>query len=436
MLPLFLIVILSLFVFYSIKFMIKRGHDLHAMAFFTLYIYTIFAQIGYAYYPELSILLGAYFGPELFYSYWAFMFFSFFFTFLLYKKISRSNSNKYYYRVKPTNRKSGLLIFLFISALLFLILYLYFRNNRGLFGWGGGSPMGSMWFVIGFRIFTMCTFFSYVFFRQKSNRLRLRRIVFLIFLAYFLFFLNVTIAAGVRSDILYFFIAVAFYELSPIINAVKYQKKKVLSFVAIGFFLINILMIILALRTQTGKVGFSSIVNFQSSDSRSPDVSLPAKILLQDYYSPSHPLFISMHYHLVDPIETIKSNFANSLILFKYPFLSQTIVSYVDSSTERGGGWAYHIFIEGYNAVGWLGIFYNAIFWNLGLGFWLLLSKSDNKAHNKAMSAILIFLIVNTMRSQTAAFIQSFWMILIPSLCLLLLSTNSKISILKKAKNV
>ena len=53
----------------------KRGHDLHALAFFMLYIYTIFAQIGYAYFPELSDLFGAYFGPMLFYKYWAFMFF-------------------------------------------------------------------------------------------------------------------------------------------------------------------------------------------------------------------------------------------------------------------------------------------------------------------------------------------------------------------------
>ena len=81
MLPLILIIILSIFVLYCIKFMIKRGHDLHALAFFTLYIYTIFAQIGYAYYPEFSDLVGAYFGPKLFYKYWAFMFFFCFYVF-------------------------------------------------------------------------------------------------------------------------------------------------------------------------------------------------------------------------------------------------------------------------------------------------------------------------------------------------------------------
>ena len=73
MLPLFLIIILSLFVYYSIKVMIKRGHDLYALAFFSLYVYTIFAQIGYAYFRELSMLEDAYFGPQLFYDYWIFI---------------------------------------------------------------------------------------------------------------------------------------------------------------------------------------------------------------------------------------------------------------------------------------------------------------------------------------------------------------------------
>ena len=45
------------------------------ISFFALYIYTVFAQIGYAYFPELSDVVGAYFGPTLFYKYWAFIFF-------------------------------------------------------------------------------------------------------------------------------------------------------------------------------------------------------------------------------------------------------------------------------------------------------------------------------------------------------------------------
>ena len=68
MLPAILITIFTVYVFYCIFFMMRRGHDLHALAFFTLLIYTVFAQIGYSYFPELSILIGAYYGQALFLS--------------------------------------------------------------------------------------------------------------------------------------------------------------------------------------------------------------------------------------------------------------------------------------------------------------------------------------------------------------------------------
>lgn len=432
--PIILIVILSVFVFYCIFIMIKRGHDLHAMAFFTLFIYTIFAQIGYAYFPELSKLLGAYFGTALFYKYWTFMFLSFLITFLVYLRTNPLNVVKYVYKVKPTNRKIGRKIFFCITLFFYLALSLFFYTHREMFGWGGGMPMGTVWFVLGFRIYTICTFFLYVLFRNKSNSLQTRRFSFVCFLICITFFLSVTIAAGTRSDILYFFVGVVFYEASPIINTLKYNKRKVIVLLLAGVVVINLLMILLTLRTQSDKTSFSSFINSGSEVSSSSDEVLSTKLLLQDYYSPSHTLFISMQYDFIDPIEVLKSNFSNSLILFKYPFLTNSIIAKIGLNFERAEGWSYHFFVEGYNAAGWFGIFYNAIFWNLGMAFWCLLVRSNNKEHNRALFSILCFLIVNTMRSQTCAFIQSFWMILIPALVLLLLSNNSTVAFIRKQK--
>tara|TARA_B110000240_G_scaffold166937_1_gene188499 strand:+ start:8537 stop:9781 length:1245 start_codon:yes stop_codon:yes gene_type:complete len=414
--------------------MIKRGHDIYALAFLILYIYTIFAQIGYAYFPELSILIGAYFGPMLFYKYWAFMFFSFFFSFFLYKKMIPINKKKYTYLVKSKSHKLGGTFFFLIVILLYLILNLYFIKNRGLFGWGGGSPMGSQWFTIGFKIFGICAFIVYTLFRDTSNQIKKRRFSFIIFLICFLFYLKVAIAAGTRSDILYFFVAISFYELSPVINTIKYQKKKIFLFMVSGFFLVSMLVILLNLRTQVSNVDFSSFVNAENNDSGTVDKGLVAAFLLQDYYGPSHTLFVSMHHNIIDPIEVFKSNFANSLVKFKYPYLSTTIVEKVGSRSERGAGWSYHYFVEGYNALGLVGVFYNALFWNLGMLLWTKLAQSNNGRHNKAMLSILALIIMMAMRGQTAAFIQFYWMILLPSLWFLLLANNSKILILKRIK--
>jgi hypothetical protein len=432
-LPLILIVLLSVLVFYCVFVMIKRGHDLHALAFVVLYVYTIFAQIGYAYFPALSDLIGAYFGPQLFYKFWVFMFFSFFVSFLIYRKTNPLNDVKYLYRVKLTRLKYGQYTFLFIAILLFIALRLYFFINRDLFAWGTGNSMGSMWFALGFGIFTICTFFLYIMFRNKLNKFKIRIWSFIIFVFFIIFVLSVSMAAGTRSNILYFFIAIAFYELSPIIKAIKYQRKKVLLFLFTGVLMINVLMILLEIRDKSSDVKFSSFLSSDSESAGSPDTVLATKFLMQDYYAPSHLLFISMQYNIVDPVETFKSNLANTFINLNYPYLTQTITDKIGKGYDRGEGWGYHLFVEGYNAMGWLGIFYNAIFWNLGLAFWCTLARSDNKEHNKAMLSIFIFLIVAEMRSgQTCGFIRMYMMILLPSLALLLLATNSRIAILKK----
>ncbi len=437
--PLILIVIFSLFVLYSIRFMLKKGHDLHALAFFTLYIYTIFAQIGYVYFPDLSILVGAYFGPNLFYKYWAFMFFSFVFTFLLYRKMNPKNDKKDAYIVKSTNFNLGQFIFFFIVIILYLLLTIYFDKNRSIFGYGGGTPMGGPWFGIGFWIFTLCTFILYTLFRDRSNKIKKRLFSFILFLFCFVFFLKVTIASGIRSTILYFFITLAFYELTPITKIIKYQKRKIFTLIVLGVFVISLLNVLRTLRTQGEEINFSSFSNYESSDSEfsTTDQGLLSVILLQDYYLPSHTLFISMYYKIIDPIEVFKSNVANSLIKLKYPFLSTTIVARSSGGykDDRGAGWAYHYFVEGYNAMGLLGVFYNALFWNLGMILWFRLAQSNSKRHNKAMLSISALVIVLVMRSQTSAFIQFYWLILISGLVLLLLANNSNIAFYKRKRN-
>ena len=435
MLPLFLILIFSLFVFYSIRFMMKRGHDLHAYAFFTLYIYTIFAQIGYAYFPELSDLYGAYFGPILFYKYWAFMFFSFVFAFLLYKKMNPANDNKYIYIVKSTSLNYGEYFFFLIVILLYLILNQYFIQYRGLFGYGGGTPMGGPWFGIGFWMYTLCTLILFTLARDKSNKIKKRIFSLALFIICTLFFIEVAIASGVRSTILYFFISLAFYELFPIIKAIKFQKRKIFTLIISGILVISALMVLREIRIQGEEISFSSFSNHESSESQFSDQAFSTTILMQDYYLPSHTLFISMHYSIIDLVEVVKSNFANSLIKLKYPYLSTMIVERATGhKDDRGAGWAYHYFVEGYNAVGLLGVFYNALFWNLGMILWTKLARSNNTRHNKAMLSIAVLVIVLVMRSQTSAFIQFYWLILLPGLALLLLANNSTIAFIRRRR--
>jgi len=374
--PFILIIILSAFVFHCIKVMVKRQNDLHAFAFFVLYIYTIFAQIGYAYFPELSIFIGAYFGPKLFYEYWLFIFLSFFFSYVIYLKVNIIRTNRFFLKVKVSKSKSRQIIFFFITIVLFICLFLFFNLNRSQFAWGGGNSMGSQWFGLVFGLFSICVFYLYVLFRNKSNKKNTRKLSFFLFLIFVTFIITVSIAAGARSNILYFFLTLFFYEVTPLINTIRVNKKLLLISLVSGILLINGLMIISNVR-ESGITGltFSTLLKENKSNENSSNKLLSENLILQDYYAPSHLLFISMQDNIVDPFETFKSNFANTLIFLKYPYLSQTISKINGNIYERGEGWGYYLFVEGYNALGWFGIFYNAIILNLGLGFWCLLIK-------------------------------------------------------------
>ena len=200
--------------------------------------------------------------PELIAFYWAFMFFSLVFSFLLYKKFNFKGVKKYAYSVKPAIRTYGEYIFFLIAITLYLILNLYFYSNRGLFGYGGGKTMGGPWFGIGFLVFQTCTFILFTLFRDKSNRINKRIFSFIIFILCLLFYLQISVSAGSRSHILYFFIACAIYELSPIINTIKHKKRKVYVVLVSGILVFSFLSTIRLLRYQNMKKGQST--NFSS----------------------------------------------------------------------------------------------------------------------------------------------------------------------------
>ena len=177
-------------------------------------------------------------------------------------------------------------------------------------------------------------------------------------------------------------------------------------------------------------IGISSFLDYDRSESIFVDQDTSSGILLQDYFLPSHTLFISMQYNY-DPLEVLKSNLA-PLVLLKYPFLTSTILERGLGRAGARSGWACHYFVEGYNTIGFLGVIYNALLWNLGMILWLRLAQSNNKRHNQVMLSISVLIIFFVMKSQTSAFIQFYWMILLPGLFLSMLANNSTIVFLEE----
>lgn len=425
--PGYLIAFFSFTVFYFIFKMIKNRDDLHAFSFFTLFVYTIFAQIGYAYFPEASILLGAYFGPDLFYQYWLFIFLSFLLTYTVYRLFYNRAFGFNWISLKPYGgyRKY---IFYTSALVLFALLLLYFIINRNEFAWGTANPMGSQWFAVGYRIYSIYCVIFYALWRTTVQLKKRGIFPFLIFVPFVIFYITVATAAGTRSDILYLFISIAMYELHPIIDSIRTRKKHIAVFIICAIITINFLLLLSKVREQSTDISISSLTGNDTSQSNVSDAAPILKILMQDYFAPSHTLFVSMQYGVIDFLEVAKSSAANSLIFFKYPYLSQTVTSIVDFQSERGVGWAYYVFVEGYNAAGWFGIFYNAIFFNVSLALLLSLTKTNNHTHNKVMFAAIFLFIVTCIRSQYSDFIKTFWMMLIPGFFITAFAFGSRVT--------
>jgi hypothetical protein len=317
-----------------------------------------------------------------------------------------------------------------ITIVLLILLSLYFVKNRSEFGYGGGRPMGPPWFGVGFWIFTLCVLITYTLFRDPSNCKNKRIRALVLFIVSALFFLEVSIASGTRSPILYMFISIIFYEINPIYKTIKFEKKKLLTIIALVICIIIFLSALRGLRTLGGELSFSSFLNMGDNETQFDDQDLSGLILLQDYYLPSHTLFISMNYNIVQPLTVLLSNIFNSLIGMNYPFMSTIIVEVATGiSDERGAGWAFHYFVEGYNAAGMFGIFYNAILFNLGMLLWIKLCQSSSDKHNKLMQSMIVLVLSLVMRSQNSAFIQFYWFILLPGLFLALIANNSGIKL-------
>ena len=170
--------------------------------------------------------------------------------------------------------------------------------------------------------------FYFILFGERWFEQNYKKTIFIysIFLLYYIFFTSYYCCRNKKRYFI-FFLSVAFFELSPFIKTIKHNKRKIFTITLVGFIVLSALTTLREIRGQDENIGFVSLFSYESSESQFSDQTLSATILLQDYFLPSHTLFISMESNIIDPLEVVKSNIANSLVLVKYPFLTTTILS-------------------------------------------------------------------------------------------------------------
>lgn len=263
--------------------------------------------------------------------------------------------------------------------------------------------------------------------RRSTPNSEYKTVRLLLLILYVSLFLRVALAAGNRTNILALFVAVGFYELSPLIVSLRKHRSKLLIIGIASIVLFNALFALLELRNFTNDISLSDLLEHESVRENRP---LAEKVLRQDYYAPSHTLFVAMDKNFVHPMEVIKSNSANFLIGLQQPYLTEILVGMATGeSQERGVGWASYLFTEGYCFMGMLGFLYNGLIWNLLLRLILFFSRSNNPLYNRFFYALTAYYVLIWVRTQSCIMAQSLWFTYLPTLFLFSLAMNGRIRV-------
>ncbi len=414
---LLLIIGFTLFIIISSIYILKKN-ILFGILYVFLFIYSIFAEIGYCFFPEFSELINAYFGKKSFYTFYFYNFFSFSLFFLLfvlfYKKIQKERK----YEIKFDKNASIFLFFILYILLYYTYLIGYFIFNYNTIDYQNASDpiflQSSSIFYKTFAIFYKSLVgYGIIFYVQMKLKKTYNRISYFSFSALrFLNIFNIIILfiistkIGSRTDILAFIIGVIIFE------SINGLNKKTIFYLTSLSLLIGVFLLFLE-QKRLGEV--NSTV----------EVTLSQKILLKDYFAPAHLLFTAINYDFIDPILVLKSNFANSLILLNVDYLQMPITELIAPGVaNRSQGFAFYLFTEGYIFMGFFGFIYNALMLFFGLFIWYKIYNSNFKPFRIMILTIMCTQVANLARSQSSYFYKDILVIFIPIFLFIYLSSG------------
>jgi hypothetical protein len=385
--------------------------------YFFLFIYTIFAQVGYAYYPTLSMSIKAYFEQDIFYDVSIFVTLSFITFFVCFYFLHHYQVDKLAYQIVQSSSKSSALFYLVVVS-HFLVVLLYFLANYDSLSYSSWSNEdfqdegGVAYFLFGlsFKLSVALNLILYFLIRvrPKTSVVINRLAILMLLILEFGLFIVISTKIGSRTDPVALTLAVVILEIQ--LGRVFFKKqwkwmKLVWLLIAVSFVLIEIEV------------------------TRNPDAArseiFAERVLLNDYYPPCHILIAAMALNYVDPWEVAVSNSANALVLLKQPYLQATITELFNPGiSTRSASYAFYLFSEGYIAMGWFGFLYNGFVMFAGVSLWRRMTSSENNYYNLFMVSLISTQLANIARSQSSYFIKDLYMIFLPAMVLFFFATG------------
>lgn len=372
-----------------------------------LFVYGIFAQVGYIYVPELSVLISAYFGAEIWIPSTRIIILSLALIFLLFafcwKKIVILMPLTFSVRAQK-------ILFLEKSAIIFLIAIvcyqaLYLILNIQDINWYTNQDEDFRSDNVAYALFLFLFKFSvainivlYAIVRDRLGAYA-RSIYVMLFSSCLCLFLFIAFRLGNRTDLLAFALGSFVYHL----YRDGFDFRKFIKITGLAFLLFVILYFIETARYKDDGL----------------QLDFWASIIAKDWYAPAHILFAAVRYEVIDPIEVLTSNISNSLIMIGYPYLQYGVTEIFNPGVAtRSAGYAFYILTEGYMFMGEMGFVYNAVLIVFGFAAWKKFASTENKYFNNFLLGLMGCLLVNLVRGQGSYFIKYFYTFVIPGVYL------------------
>lgn len=390
-----------------------------AAYYFYLFVYCIFAVVGYLYFPNLSSAISAYFGAEIETGALLFLILSFTFVYLALILASRSGTiRQVQFAVGRARFNYAAATGLAVSMILGIQALGFFSFGEALSYANASDPEflsdAGLYYKLWFTAFklspTVITVLYAVLRFGYWPGAAGRGLLYALLLAETTIFLLTAHAVGNRLELVSLINAVIFVEL--ICRSGKRSEKSGTFYMGVAVALAVALAYMFWLSRNRASDPFEGL-------------ALMETVLFQDYFSPAHMLFAAIAHNLIMPAEVLISNAMNSLVLMNHPYLQQTVADVINPGvSSRSTGYAFYVLAEGYMALGMAGFLYNAAVIGLGMGLWRRLAATESAAMNCLLLPILAIDLVNLCRGQSAYFIKNIYFHFIPALFLIFLATG------------
>lgn len=412
-----LLVVQSIVFVLGLRYLLKRDILIGTVYFF-LFIYVIFAQVGYYYFPQLSELLIAHFGESVWFSATYFIILSFVAIILVFATSWRRLVNAVPFRLRiGARRKSELaIVFILVISLVWIAFNAYLIANWDIINYETAQEVDfsstpayfAFYFVFKFSVAIIYALYSI--WRGGGASVRIR-VLGLLLMMYGVSFSIAAFKLGNRTDILALVVGVCVFEVVRAGSIKKALARLTVVFV-------------------TGLAFLLSIQFFRKESDGWDGGSVFEVLLLNDYFAPAHMLFAAIHFQMIDPLEVLTSNLANAAIMMDYPLLQAPITDqFREGMTTRSQSYGFLLLTEGFLFMGVFGFLYNGLVLVAGLAIWRRISSTNCPEFNSFAVGLCACMAVNLVRSQSAYLVKYLYMFVAPAIFVYLPLARKTISL-------